>query len=60
MIAVIYVTLCAFAIVQTGLYNPAVDLSLVRVGFFCGLKIKLDDSIDKNGSEARAGIIQCR
>ena len=60
MIAVIYVTLCAFAIVQTGLYNPAVDLSLVRVSFFCCLKIKLDDSIDKNGSEARAGIIQCR
>ncbi|WP_126202002.1 hypothetical protein [Serratia marcescens] len=60
MIAVIYVTLCAFAIVQTGLYTPAVGLSLVRVSFFCGLKIKLDDSIDKNGSEVRAGIIQCR
>ncbi|MEL5591779.1 hypothetical protein [Serratia ureilytica] len=60
MIAVIYITLCAFAIVQTGLYNPVVGISLVRVSFFGSLKIKRDDSIDKNGSEARAAIIQCR
>ena len=60
MIAVIYVTLCAFVIVQTGLYNPAVGISLVRVSFFCGLKIKRDDSIDKNGSEVHPAIIQCR
>lgn len=58
MIAVIYVTLCAFAIVQMKLCNPANSLSLIRVSLLCGNKIKRNDSIDKSKTEYSPALIQ--
>ncbi len=58
MIAVIYVTLCAFAIVQMKLCNPANSLSLIRVSLLCGNKIKRNDSIDKSKTEYSPAFIQ--